>query len=799
MSLSDKVIRNTYYYTLSQSVNFIFGFILTPIIIGYLGTSSFAVYALVLGFAGIFGLFDMSVSTSFIRFISEYHNKKKYWELNQVVNTGMIFYFLFSLICCIAGIIFMNKILIFLNVTEEFMEIARLAYIISLAAFLITNTFSIFNSVLISLQKMYLTSLIGLCLTIANFISVILILCLGYGLEGLLWLHIIVISVSVGISIFYALREMPELKVNPFFFHVPTLKKMTAFGAQMQVSKLSSFASEKYDEYLLAVFSILSNVTYYNISMKIARAGRFFPFMLVPQVAPVAAEIKAREDDEKLKRLFDNTSKYLTLISFPIFTYIFVFADKIVETWMGPGFEISSYILRILVMGQLINMSFSAPGNSILPNIGIPKFQMYEGLIFLSSNLILSYVFIRNYGISGAALGNTISAIIASFFVFHVSSGYFGNSKISFVKEIYIKPILASFISSVSSGLSLIIYGNFLPTTGRINGIIIITITFITFMVTYSISIYNLNYLNSENKLVLLKTINRIIPIRYLIKIKNQRGSHPDPEYRGELVSIFIVTYNRLEFLKKCISSLIPTLKKVNYELIIWNNASTDGTKEYLESISSEIIRVIHSNKNLGTSAKAKAAELCKGDFIVGIDDDVLEFPECWLQKMISAYRSVPRMGYLATNVLQNEHTTGAKGSETFYHNMKYGNHIIQIGPAGGWCFIISREIFNEIGNFRSPENRIFFSEDEDYLRRLKAKGYRFGILKDVMVFHATGDYYNKQYKDVFTEKMKDFNQHQQAKKSLSARIRNILNIKSLYLNFLDYAERNLQEIEHGN
>ncbi|MCX7878923.1 MAG: MATE family efflux transporter, partial [Ignavibacteria bacterium] len=475
MSLTDKVIRNTYYFTLSQSVNFVFGLILTPLIVGFIGTTSFAIYALVLGFAGIFGLFDMSISSSFIRFISEHYNKKEFKELNYVINTGIFFYLGFSLICCIAGFALMNNILSFLNISPEFIHIAKLAYIISLASFLITNTFSIFNSVLVSLQKMYLTSLIGMLLTVVNFISVITILLLGYGLEGLLWLHITVVSISVAISVFYAMRELPQLRLNPLYFHLPTLKKMSSFGAQMQVSKLSSFAADKYDEYLLAVFSVLSNVTYYNISMKVVRAGRFFPYMLVPQVAPVAAELNAKREESKLIRLFYDTSKYITLVSIPLFFYIFLFADLIIETWIGEGFEISVQIMRILALGQLINMIFSAPGNSIIPNLGIPKYQMYEGLIFLSVNLILSYLFIKNFGISGAALGNSVSTTIASLFVFFTSVKFFSRRKLTFLKEIYLIPFLASIISLILPYIIYIIVIN--KATGRFEGTVIISLT----------------------------------------------------------------------------------------------------------------------------------------------------------------------------------------------------------------------------------------------------------------------------------------------------------------------------------
>lgn len=799
MSLTDKVIKNTYYFILSQIIGFIFPLLLTPFIIGYIGDTSYGIYALVLGFAGIFGLFDLSVSSSFIKFISEHYNKKEFNELNSVINTGIIFYTLFSLVCCIIGIVFMDTFISLLNIKPEFMEIARLAYIVSLAAFFVTNSFGIFNSVLISLQKMYLTSILGTLLSVLNFIAVIILLLYGYGLKELLILHITVITISILISYFTAKIALPEMKLGIGGFKVSALKKMTNFGMQMQVSKLASFASDKYDEYLLAFFSVISNVTYYNISTKLVRIGKFLPFQLVPQVAPVAAELNAKEQQEKIKELYIDTTKYLTVLALPIFTYIFIFSDIMVNTWMGPGFEISSHILRILVIGQLINMIFSAPGNSITPNIGYPKYQMYEGLIFLGFNLILSYLFIKYYGIVGAAIGNSISTSIASLYVFYVSAKFFGKKHFPVLSQVYLKPFFASLVAGVISfGLFFIISKFLINISGRLEGIAVITATVIAFIIIYSAVILNVNYVNDKDKKVLIKILSRALPLKQFIKFRNRRFAKSNPAssgYNGETVSLFIITHNRREFTEQCINALLPTLKNINYELIVWDNNSADGTKEYLKSLEGkENIRIILHPENIGTNAKGKAAGLCKGDYIFGIDDDVLSFPDNWAEKMITAYKSVPRLGYLSTDVIQNENTTGAKPPEELYTNVTLNNGeiIIQYGPAGGWCFLISREIFNKVGNFADIKGRIFFSEDGDYLNRLKNHGYKYGILKDLKVFHATGDIYNKNYMNVFNEKMKDYTENKAEEYHKKIKLQKLFNIKGMYNRFLDFAEREL-------
>ncbi|MBK6772091.1 MAG: glycosyltransferase family 2 protein [Ignavibacteria bacterium] len=108
---------------------------------------------------------------------------------------------------------------------------------------------------------------------------------------------------------------------------------------------------------------------------------------------------------------------------------------------------------------------------------------------------------------------------------------------------------------------------------------------------------------------------------------------------------------------------------KIDKEIILWDNASDDGTKDYILKMSEDydFIKPVLNETNIGVNAKGKAFEISKGEFIACLDDDILELPEEWAEKMVEAFKSDPELGYLALDVIQNEHTTGAKLSEENY------------------------------------------------------------------------------------------------------------------------------------
>jgi GT2 family glycosyltransferase len=225
------------------------------------------------------------------------------------------------------------------------------------------------------------------------------------------------------------------------------------------------------------------------------------------------------------------------------------------------------------------------------------------------------------------------------------------------------------------------------------------------------------------------------------------RSTRGDPDRSS--ASILLVTYNRLGMLKECVSSILANTSHVDYELIVWDNASTDGTGLYLDAIASSHpqVRVVHHTDNIGVNAVAACVRLARGGYLVEMDDDVVEVPPGWLPEMIRVFDAVPRAGYLAANVVQDETTDGAKPEQHLYRTLDYGDGVvIECGPTGGWCTMTSRGVIERIGNFLEMPGRVFFGEDGDFACRCIRRKYRVGIVRGVRVYHATGVTKNLEY-----------------------------------------------------
>ena len=94
-------------------------------------------------------------------------------------------------------------------------------------------------------------------------------------------------------------------------------------------------------------------------------------------------------------------------------------------------------------------------------------------------------------------------------------------------------------------------------------------------------------------------------------------------------ISVCLITYNKLPFLKRSINSFVQSVDSAfKVQFLTWDNGSTDGTDEYLGSISVPD-NVVHehysSDVNVGLNAYGLLAKHATGKIIVTMDDDIFK------------------------------------------------------------------------------------------------------------------------------------------------------------------------------
>lgn len=222
-------------------------------------------------------------------------------------------------------------------------------------------------------------------------------------------------------------------------------------------------------------------------------------------------------------------------------------------------------------------------------------------------------------------------------------------------------------------------------------------------------------------------------------------------------VSIVILNWNCLKYLKHCIDSVIQQTYK-NIELIVMDNASTDGSVEFIKKEFPEI-RIIENHKNLGFGkAHNQGIKLTKGAYYMPLNPDVI-LTKTYVEEMVKAITLRDNIGRVQGKLYYMEngnkftnriYTTGHK----IYKNgvvSHYGtgeedngqfNEIREIFGANGAAPLYKRVMLEDIKiNPEEYYDELFFiyGDDIDLDWRAQIKGWKCLYTPQAIAYHRGG------------------------------------------------------------
>jgi len=216
---------------------------------------------------------------------------------------------------------------------------------------------------------------------------------------------------------------------------------------------------------------------------------------------------------------------------------------------------------------------------------------------------------------------------------------------------------------------------------------------------------------------------------------------------QGMKTSIIILTFNGLELNKKCIDSILQNTEG-DFEIIVVDNDSQDGTVKYLKSLSDKQIRVIFNKENTGFArGNNQGAKRAIGDILVFLNNDT-EVTRGWLLPLQNTLASKeisiagPKLLYPDGKIQHAGVAFTDKGMprhiyRRFDSNFPPANRKKEYQAVTGACLAIKKEIFDRVGGF--DEKYINGLEDVDLCFKVRKSGFRVMYCpKSVVVHHES-------------------------------------------------------------
>ncbi len=232
-------------------------------------------------------------------------------------------------------------------------------------------------------------------------------------------------------------------------------------------------------------------------------------------------------------------------------------------------------------------------------------------------------------------------------------------------------------------------------------------------------------------------------------------------------LSIIIVSYNTKEVLAKCLQSLIDNVKKYSFksEIIVVDNASTDGSQELLESYKArQVIKFIKNKDNYGFGrANNQGVKIAQGEYILFLNSDVV-VGDVNFGKILDYFDNDKKIGVMTVKVILPKGEIDPachRGFPTLWRSFCYfakleklfgktqilnkvfgGYHLLnldlntihEIDSPSGAFYLTKKIILKDIGVF--DEQFFMYGEDLDLSYRIKNGGYKIIYYPEEKVVH---------------------------------------------------------------
>ena len=375
------------------------------------GAEVMGIYALAITVAGIFSLFgQMGTETSLVRFVAQYAGQGNYSAVTEIYKKTIQLVLPASIL--FAAFFYMTSPWI----ANDLFHKPRLtipfritAFVLPFGALMSVNTSSLRGLKKIKDAFLFSTALPPI-LNTAGLMGLTYFVMKNYLTPIYVNLMTAIIGAFLSFKLWYKWKnKLVYEKSKKNKIKIP-IKEIMKISLPMFMTSAMLFIMGWTDIFMIGVFRSANEVGIYRIALKIALLSSFTLGAVNSISAPKFSELYWNSENDRLKKVIKSSSKIIFWSSLPIFLILIILPNQMLSIFGGEFVE-GKNALIILSFGQFLNAYFGSVG-VLLDMTGNQKVFRNAIIVGAAFNILLNYILIPPYGISGAAIATSFSTIV---------------------------------------------------------------------------------------------------------------------------------------------------------------------------------------------------------------------------------------------------------------------------------------------------------------------------------------------------------------------------------------------------
>jgi O-antigen/teichoic acid export membrane protein len=438
-----RIIKNISSSWFSLGTNIVTGIVLSPFILHHLGDTAFGVWVLIFSVTGYYGLFDLGIRSSVVRYVSKFTATEEDEELAKIVNTSLFSYSCIGLASlAVTLLLSVSADRVFSKIPPDMMPTARWLLLMVGASVALGFPLGVFGGFLEGLQRYYILNLTNVVATLLRAALIVVVLNHGYGLLMVAFITIILPLIGSMVRAVIALHLRP-VPFGPRYVDRATFRRIVNYSSSTFLIMVAGRLKFKTDEVVIGTMLSAAAITYFSIGNRIVDYAGGVVTTLAQVFVPMSSQSEAKGDMNRLRKIFVVGNRACAFIIFPICAILIILGRSVIEVWVGHRYVEKSYpVLVIMIIACTLWWSQSASGRVLF---GMSKHGTWAKITLIEgvANLILSIALVRPFGIIGDAFGTAIPLACSTIFFMprHVSK-LLGIRLGTYLREAYTLPFL---------------------------------------------------------------------------------------------------------------------------------------------------------------------------------------------------------------------------------------------------------------------------------------------------------------------------------------------------------------------
>jgi len=402
-----QILRNIGSSWFALGVNVFVGIFLSPYILHSLGDEAFGLWILIFSITGYYGLFDLGIRSSIVRYVAKYSATNEHEELNRLVNTALFSYGGIGVLTMLVTLIVTYCFNSIFRIPAEFVVTARWLLFMAGIAVSLGFPIGVFSGILEGLQYFYLINTVNVGSTLLRALLIVIALRHGGGLLTVAFITVSLPLLGGLINAATAFRHL-RLRLGSQYLSRSTLRRIAGYSSTTFVIIVSGRLRFKTDALVIGTFMSAAAITYFTIGSRLVDYATDFVHSMAQIFVPMSSQSDALGELKSLRQIFVSGGRMCALAALPISAILIIFGKSVIEIWVGARYVSASYpVLLILLIPSTLSL-MQAASSRVLFGMGkhqmLAKVTLAEGI----ANLVLSVILVRKFGIVGDAVGTAI-------------------------------------------------------------------------------------------------------------------------------------------------------------------------------------------------------------------------------------------------------------------------------------------------------------------------------------------------------------------------------------------------------